>query len=341
MSKTANLDWANLGFEYSDTRCHIKYTYRNGAWDRGVIAESPYLNLHIAATSIHYGQAVFEGLKAFRSPDGAVRVFRVEKNAKRMAHSAERIMMEPPPADIFREGVMRAVRENIDYAPPHGTGATLYIRPLLIGSSPRIGLQPAEEYTFIVLVTPVGPYYKSGFTPVQANIITEYDRAAPHGLGDCKVAGNYAAGILAQYKMKKEGYPISLFLDAKEQKYINEFGTSNFFAITADGEYATPDSSTILKSITNNSLMTLAEEFGLDVNQRPIPVAELEHLSEVGACGTATAVTPIHSIDYHGRRYTYGEPDKPGHTLVKLYERLTSIQFGTSEDTYDWMTPVE
>ena len=291
-----NIDWDKLGFNYMDTRCHIRYTWRDGKWDAGEMYDSPEMGIHVAAGCLHYGQAAFEGLKAFRCKDEKVRVFRPQENARRMAMTANRTCMPEVPEEMFLEAMERVVKANADYIPPYGTGGSLYIRPLLIGSGIQIGIAPAPEYTFLILVIPVGAYYKGGLKPVKAVILDDYDRAAPQGVGGIKVAGNYAASLYAHEQAKKAGFAVELYLDAKEHKYVEEFATSNFVAVTKDGAYVTPKSSSILPSITNVTLMDLASEMGLDVQMRPILFDEIKDFAEIGACGTAVVVTPVNEI---------------------------------------------
>jgi branched-chain amino acid aminotransferase len=228
----------------------------------------------------------------------------------------------------------------MQYVPPYGTGASLYIRPLLIGTSPILGVNPSEEYTLLVFVVPVGPYYKHGFSPVNAIVVEDYDRASPQGTGKTKVAGNYAASLKPGIKGKEMGYPIILYTDPAEHKYIDEFGTSNFFGITGQGEYITPRSTSILNSITNQSLQVLSEDYGLTVKREPVPIDELDRFDEVGACGTAAVITPIYSIMRGDRKWTFGKPDEAGPTLTKLYEHLQGIQYGEREDTHGWLREI-
>ena len=334
------IDWSNLGFGYMQTKSHIAYTWKDGEWDEGKLVESPYLNIHIAATSLHYGQAAFEGLKAFTCKDGKVRVFRMEENAKRLQRSAERSFMAPVPTEMFNNAVQRVIADNKDYVPPYGTGGSLYIRPLLIGSGAEMGVKPSIEYTFIVMVMPVGPYYTNGLTPVKALIQDEYDRAAPQGVGDIKLAGNYAAGMYAQAKAKAKGYPIALYLDAKEHNYIDEFGTSNFVGIKADGTYVTPNSQSVLPSITNKSLQQIAKDLGYNVEVRPVAYSELGDFAEIGACGTAVVITPIESIDRNDDHIQVPTFNKETSVLSKLYNQIQAIQYGEVEDTHNWMTEI-
>jgi branched-chain amino acid aminotransferase len=335
-----NIDWKNLGFKYMDTRCHIRYVWQNGAWDNGALVTEPFLKMHMAAACLHYGQEAFEGLKAFRCKDGKVRVFRPQANGERMAGTARRAVMAPVPVDLFVDAVRRAVKANEDYVPPFGTGGSLYIRPLLIGTGAQIGVAPASEYTFIVMVMPVGPYYKGGLKPVRALIVDEYDRAAPHGMGDVKVGGNYAASLYAHEAAKRAGYSVELYLDAKTHTLVEEFATSNFIGITKDGTYVTPDSHSVLPSVTNNTLRQIAADLGMKVEVRPIPFEEIGTFSEVAACGTAVVVTPVSEIARGGTVIRIGDPDKCGPVLQKLYDTVQGIQYGELADTHGWCVEV-
>ncbi len=338
--KKVKLDWSNLGFGYIKTKCHIQYRWKNGEWDEGKLVRSDEIKLNIASACLHYGQECFEGLKIYKAKDGRILSFRIEENAKRLIKSAERIFMPIVPIDMFKSAVYKVVKENVEYIPPYGSGATLYVRPLLIATQARVGLGPADEYLFLVFVTPVGPYYKTGFKPVKALVVEEFDRAAPKGVGDCKVAGNYAAGLRGSELGKKLGYPIVLYLDPKEKKYIDEFATSNFFSITRDGKYITPNSETILPSITNMSLLEIAKDIGLGVEKREVGIDELPNFIEVGATGTAAVITPVYLIHFRGKDYLFGDENKAGEITTKLYENLKGIQFGDLEDKYGWVEEV-
>jgi len=338
-----NLDWPNLGFEYRQTDTFIKIDYKNGQWGEIHSRNNPYIDIHIGATVLHYGQACFEGLKAFHCRDGKVRVFRGKENAARIARSCERICMPPVPESKFMEAVNIAVAQNLAYVPPYGSGGALYIRPVLFGTGPRIGLQPADEYTLVVMVLPVADYYKGGLKPVTAVVINDYDRAAPRGVGAAKVAGNYAADLLPNMAAKKAGYPIALYLDAKTNTYVEEFSTSNFLAIDKNGVYVTPKSDAILASITNKSLMELAADAGMKVEMRPIKIDEVMegNFVEMAACGTAVVVTPVNKVMYRDTVATIGDKSvSVGPTLKKLYNRVRSLQQGEEEDKFGWMTEV-
>lgn len=331
---TQDLDWESIGFSFREVRSFVRYQYRDGAWDEGIELTEPYVPVHIGATALHYGQSLFEGLKAFACKDGQVRLFRPEMNARRMADGASRIVMQAPPEELFVEACRRVVRANLDYVPPYGRGA-LYVRPLLFGSGARIGLQPADAYDFLVMVTPVGEYYR-GSLKAQ---VTTCDRAAPKGVGGVKVAGNYAPDLQPNLQAKKDGFGISLYLDAATRSLVEEFSTSNFLAIRHNEVYVTPASDAVLPSITNDSLMRLAEHQGLKVEQRPLPYDELGDgtYTEVAACGTAVVVTNVASIDRDGTVLEFSD-DNP--ICTRLYDTITNIQKGDDPDIFGWMTNV-
>ncbi|MEI6275801.1 MAG: branched-chain amino acid aminotransferase [Prolixibacteraceae bacterium] len=334
------IDWKNLGFGFSKTDFNVRSWYRNGKWGELEVSDSDTINIHMAATALHYGQEAFEGLKAFRGKDGKIRVFRMVENAKRMQRSAEGVMMAEVPESLFMEAVKKVVLLNEKFVPPFESGASLYIRPLLIGTGAQIGVKPADEYLFMIFVMPVGPYFKEGFKPTELVIYREYDRAAPLGTGTIKVGGNYAASLVAGQRAHANGFSSVLYLDAKEKKYLDECGPANFFGIKQN-KYITPKSTSILPSITNMSLRQLAEDMGLEVEVRPILAEELAEFDEVGACGTAAVISPIKRV-YDAdldKEYLYGS--EPGKLSVQLYEKLRGIQYGTEPDPYGWTDIIE
>jgi len=337
-----NLDWKNLPFGYMKTDYNIRCYYRDGKWGDLEVSQSDHIDIHIAATGLHYGQEAFEGLKAYMGKDGKVRLFRWEENAARFAYSADGIMMARFPVGKFREAVTRVVQLNRRFIPPYGSGASLYIRPLLYGSGAEVGVKPASEYTFIVFVTPVGPYFKGGIKPVDMLICRNFDRAAPKGTGVYKVGGNYAASLRAGMEAKHGGYASTIFLDAKRKKYIDECGPANFFGIK-DNTYITPKSESILRSITNMSLIDVAGSLGIKTERRRVPVEELSEFSEAGACRTAAVISPIARIVDPDRNkvYKYCKDGKPGPVTMKLYNKLVGIQYGDVEDEFGWITIVE
>ncbi len=336
------IDWANIGFGYMKTDFNVRCRYINGVWGELEKHDSEFMSIHIAATSIHYGQEVFEGLKAFRGQDGKIRIFRMRDNALRMQESCAGTLMAQLPTEKFEEAVTKAVKLNERFIPPYESGASLYIRPFLFGVGAQVGVKPADEYLFIVFVTPVGPYFKGGFQTTPFVIMREFDRSAPLGMGKYKVGGNYAASLVAGQKAHELGYSNIFYLDAKEKKYIDECGAANFFGIK-NNTYVTPESSSILPSITNKSLMTLAEDLGLKVERRHVPVEELATFEEAGACGTAAVISPIERIDDYDMKITYmfAIDGKPGPICNKLYHKLRAIQYGEEPDTHGWVTVLD
>jgi branched-chain amino acid aminotransferase len=336
------IDWKNLGFGYLKTDYNIRCTYKDGAWGELEVSDSEMVTMHMAATCIHYGQESFEGLKAFRGADNKIRVFRMDENAKRMQDSSIGTMMAVLPIEKFEEAVIKAVKLNERFVPPYESGAALYIRPVLFGTGAQVGVKPANEYMFILFVTPVGPYFKGGFQTTPFVIMREFDRSAPLGMGKYKVGGNYAASLVAGAKAHELGYSNVFYLDAKEKKYIDECGAANFFGIK-NNTYITPKSSSILPSITNKSLMVLAEDLGMKVECRQIAVEELATFEEAGACGTAAVISPIQRIDDYDEKksYVFSTDGKPGPICEKLYKKLRAIQYGDEPDTHGWVTVVE
>lgn len=332
-----DIAWSELSFGYMPTDYNVRCCYRNGKWGEIEVCSDEYIKLHMAATCLHYGQEAFEGLKAYRCPDGKVRVFRMDENAARLQSTCRGIMMPELPTEIFEEMVKKVVRLNQEYIPTYESGATLYIRPLLIGTSAQVGVRPAEEYMFLIFVTPVGPYFKGGFSTNPYVIIRDYDRSAPLGTGIYKVGGNYAASLKANKMAHDLGYSCEFYLDAKEKKYIDECGAANFFGIK-DNTYVTPKSTSILPSITNKSLMQLAMDLGLKVERRQIPEEELATFEEAGACGTAAVISPIERIDdlENKKSYVISKDGQPGPISTKLYHMLRDIQYGVLPDTHGW-----
>ncbi|MDZ7738883.1 MAG: branched-chain amino acid aminotransferase [Bacteroidales bacterium] len=337
-----NINWKDLSFGYIKADYNVRTYYKDGKWSEPEVSDSEYLNVHIAATALHYGQEAFEGMKAYRGKDNKIRLFRWKDNASRIVKSAQGIKMAEIPEELFRDVVFKAVKLNEKFVPPYESGAALYIRPLLFGSGAEVGIKPSEEYTFMVFVTPVGPYFKGGVKPVDMMICRDVDRAAPLGTGTYKVGGNYAASLRAIMKAKEEGYANVIFLDAKEKKYIDECGPANFFAIKGN-KYITPKSSSILDSITNRSLVALAEDMGMEVERRKVHYEELPEFDEAGACGTAAVISPIGKIydPETNKVIDYCKDGEPGEVQMKLYKKLTGIQKGDEPDKFGWITVLE
>lgn len=342
MKEELNIDWANLPFGYLKTDYNVRCLYRDGKWGEIEVTDSETLNIHIAATALHYGQEIFEGMKAFRGKDGKVRIFRMIENAKRIRESAMGLKMQPVPEELFCEMVKKVVELNARFVPPYGSGASLYIRPLEIGMTASVGVRTSTEYMFLILVSPVGPYFKSGFAPTNICIMREYDRVAPKGTGRWKVGGNYAASLGAGERAHELGYSAVLYLDPKEKKYLDECGPANFFAIK-DGKYITPESESILPSITNMSLQQLAEDMGIPVERRHITVDELSEVQEAAACGTAAVASPVGEIDDldTGHKYIIARDGKPGPITTRLYDSLRAVQLGEAPDIHGWNTVLD
>lgn len=336
------INWADLSFGYMPTDYNVRINYRNGEWGLLEISSSEYINMHMAATCLHYGQEAFEGLKAFRGKDDKIRIFRLRENAKRMQSSCDGIMMQQLPVERFEEAVLKAVKLNERFVPPYESGASLYIRPLLIGTGAQVGVKPSTEYMFVVFVTPVGPYFKAGFKPTPYAILRHFDRVAPLGTGRFKIGGNYAASLAAGAEAHRLGYSAVLYLDAKEKKYLDECGPANFFGIRGNS-YITPKSDSILPSITNDSLMTLAKDMGMTVECRPVPEDELATFEEAGACGTAAVISPVERIDDldEKRSFVFSKNGEAGKVSTMLYTKLRAIQYGDESDRHGWVTVVE
>ena len=333
----SELDWSNIGFGYHKTDYNVRCYFRNGAWGEIETCSEETIPMHMAATCLHYGQEAFEGLKAYRCPDGKVRVFRVDENAARLQSTCRGILMPEVPTELFISMVEKVIRLNERFIPPYESGASLYIRPLLLGTSAQVGVHPSEEYIFLIFVTPVGPYFKGGFAANPYVIIREYDRSAPLGTGVYKVGGNYAASLRANKMAHALGYSCEFYLYAKEKKYIDECGAANFFGIK-DNTYVTPKSTSILPSITNKSLMQLAMDMGMKVERRPILEEELSTFEEAGACGTAAVISPIAKIDDLDTKTSYviSKDGQPGPVCTKLYNKLRNIQYGVEPDVHGW-----
>ncbi|MBE0700457.1 MAG: branched-chain amino acid aminotransferase [Acholeplasmataceae bacterium] len=328
-------------FAYSKTKSNYISYYKDGAWDEGKLQVTDQITISAMSTSLHYGQEAFEGMKAYRRKDGRVQLFRPTDNAKRFQMSCTRMMMPIVSEEKFLDAVVQTVKDNVDFVPPYGSNATLYIRPYMIGIGDNLGLRPAPEYIFGVIVAPVGTYFGGIGKPVDF-LVSDYDRAAPYGTGHVKVGGNYAASLYPQYYAKQKGYADCIFLDPKTHTRIEEVGAANFFAITKDNQYITPKSPSILKSITNQSLMYLAKyHLKLEVLEEDVYIDKLDHLAEAGACGTAAIITPLASITHGEKKHVFPANENIGEKTKQLYDLLTGIQFGDVEDPNYWTMIVE
>lgn len=333
-----NLDWANLGFGYMVADYRYVATYKDGKWDEGQITTDPNVVLNECACVFQYAQTCFEGLKAYTTEDGRIVTFRPDLNAKRMKDSCERLEMPVFPEDRFIEAVKQVVKANEAWVPPYGSGATLYIRPYMFGSDSVIGVKPAQEYQFRILVTPVGPYFKGGAKPLTIRV-SDFDRAAPNGTGHIKAGLNYAMSLHAIVDAHKKGFDENMYLDPASRTKVEETGGANFVFITKDGKFVTPKSDSILPSITRRSLMVVAEKYlGLTVEHREVYLDELKDFAECGLCGTAAVISPVGKIVDHDKEICFPSGmDEMGPVTKKLYETLIGIQAGTIEAPEGWI----
>lgn len=339
---TVEIDWDNLGFEYHKLPYRYVSYYKDGQWDNGQLSEDATLHISEASPALHYGQQAFEGLKAYRTKDGSIQLFRPDRNAARLQATADRLLMPQVPTEQFIDAVKQVVKANEDYVPPYGTGATLYLRPLLIGVGDIIGVKPANEYIFTVFAMPVGAYFKGGLVPTNFIVSEDYDRAAPYGTGAAKVGGNYAGSLLPGKQAKSNGYSDVIYLDPATHTKIEEVGAANFFGITADNEFVTPLSPSILPSITKYSLLELAEKrLGMTVIEGDVPIAELNRFVEAGACGTAAVISPIGGIQFKDKRHVFYSETEVGPVTRRLYDELVGIQFGDIEAPEGWIVKVD
>ena len=339
-----DLDWRNLGFEYTKTDYRFSANYENGAWSEGELLSSEFIQIHEGAPALHYAQQCFEGLKAQTAEDGRILLFRPELNAQRMAITAERLSMPVVPEELFLHGVMEAVRANQSWIPPYGSGASLYIRPLLIGVGENMGLKPATSYEFRVMVSPVGPYYKSGGLALISLAVSDIDRAAPHGTGDVKAGANYPVGLYATRKAKELGANEALYLDSAEHRYLEEAGSANIIIAQDGNKLITPKSDAILPSITRRSIMEIAKhDLGMSIEERPIDLrAEIDSFVELAACGTAAVLSPVGKLWLDGDWHNfYGNGEKVGPVMQGLYDLLCQLQSGEREDHFAWVKEVK
>jgi len=340
MGKNLNLDWARLGFTYMKTDFRYVSRWKDGKWDEGKLVEDNRLCISEASTVLHYGQACFEGLKAYRTKNGKIQLFRPDMNARRMQESCRRILMPEVPVERFIDACRQVVKANEEYVPPYGTGATLYLRPFMFGTGDTIGVAPAPEYIFSVFCLPVGAYFKGGLTPVNFTV-SEYDRAAPFGTGAVKVGGNYAGSLLPHKLAVEKGFADCIYLDPATHTKIEEVGAANFFGITKDGKFVTPKSPSILPSVTRISLLQVARDvLGMETEERDVFIDRLDEFKEAGACGTAAVITPIGGIEYRGKLHVFYSETEVGPVTKKLYEVLTGIQFGDLEAPEGWIFEV-
>ena len=335
------LDWKNLGFSYIKTDYRFIARWKDGKWDNGELTTDSTLHIHEGSTALHYGQQCFEGLKAYRCKDGSINLFRPDQNAERMQNTCDRLLMPQVPTELFIRACKEVVKANEKWVAPYGTGATLYLRPFVIGVGENIGVRPAPEYLFCVFCCPVGAYFKGGMKPSNF-LVTDYDRAAPHGTGGVKVGGNYAASLLPHELAAERKFADAIYLDPKTHTKIEEVGAANFFGITRDNKFITPLSPSILPSITKYSLLYLAKErLGMETIEGDVYINELDQFAEAGACGTAAVISPIGGIQYGDDFHVFYSETDVGPITKRLYEELTGIQFGDVEAPEGWIVKVD
>lgn len=336
ISTKKNIDWSSLGFGYVKTDYRFVSNFKDGKWDEGTLSTDETIVMHESAGVLQYAQTCFEGMKAYRTADGKVVCFRPDLNAKRMAETCERLEMPVFPEDKFIEAVEKVVKANIDFVPPYGSGATLYLRPYMFGSSPVIGVKPAQEFQFRIFATPVGPYFKGGIKPISLRV-PDFDRAAPRGTGHIKAGLNYAMSLHPIVDAHNQGFNENMYLDSKTRTNVEETGGANIIFVTKDNKVLTPKSSTILPSITRRSLMYVAKHYlGLEAEEREIPFTEVKDFKECALCGTAAVLSPVGRVVNGDEEIVFGMDDM-GEITRKLYDTLTGIQMGTIEAPEGWI----
>lgn len=335
-----DIDWSSLGFGYVKTDYRYVSNYKDGNWDDGVLSADETVTINESAGVLQYAQTCFEGLKAYTTVDGHVVCFRPDLNAQRMAQSCKRLEMPVFPQERFIDAVVKTVKANIDYVPPYGSGATLYLRPYMFGSNPVIGVKPAVEFQFRIFATPVGPYFKGGVKPISLRV-PDFDRAAPKGTGHVKAGLNYAMSLHAIVDAHNQGYNENMYLDSATRTKVEETGGANIIFVTKDNKVVTPKSSTILPSITRRSLMYVAKEYlGLETEEREILFDEIENFKECALCGTAAVLSPVGKVVNNGREIVYGM-DGMGEITKKLYDTLTGIQMGRIDAPEGWIKVIQ
>lgn len=335
------IDWENLGFDYMDLPYRYRAYWKDGEWYKQGLEEDANLVINEGSPALHYGQQAFEGLKAYRTKDNHVQLFRPDRNAKRLQDSCDRLLMPHVPVEMFIDACKEVVRVNEEFVPPYGTGGTLYLRPMMIGVGENIGVHAAKEYIFSIFAMPVGNYFKGGMVPTKF-LVSEYDRAAHRGTGASKVGGNYAASLLPGSKAHAAGFSDCIYLDPVNHEKIEEVGSANFFGITKDGKFVTPKSPSILPSVTKYSLLYLAEHnFGMEVEQGDIYINDLDRFAEAGACGTAAVISPIAGFQVGDTYHEFYSETEVGPVTKKLYEELTGIQFGDRPAPEGWIVRVD
>lgn len=337
---TKELDWENLGFSYIKTDYRFISRWKDGEWDEGELTTDNQLHISEGSTALHYGQQCFEGMKAYRTADGSINLFRPYENARRMKKSCERLLMATYPEEKFVEAIKKVVKANEEWVPPYGSGSSLYVRPFIIGVGDNIGVSPAREYIFSAFVMPVGSYFKGGLKPTNF-VVSSYDRAAPKGTGAAKVGGNYAASLLPGKEAKARSFSDAVYLDPETHTKIEEVGAANFFGITNDDEFITPKSPSILPSITKYSLLWLAEHrLNLKTSEGDVYIKDIDQFKEAGACGTAAVIAPIGGLQVEDDFHVFYSETEVGPVTKRLYNELVGIQFGDIEAPEGWIEKV-
>ena len=336
-----DIDWGSLGFGYIETDYRYLSSFKDGKWDEGALITDPNVTLNECACVFQYAQTVFEGLKAYTTEDGRTVTFRPDLNAERINQSAARLKMPVLPEGRFIEAVKKVVKANEDFVPPFGSGASLYVRPYIMGTNAVIGVKPADEYQFRILVTPVGPYFKGGAKPLTIRV-SDYDRAAPNGTGHIKAGLNYAMSLYAIVDAHEQGFAENMYLDSATRTKVEETGGANFIFVTRDGKVVTPKSNTILPSITRRSLIHVAKEYlGLEAEEREITLEEVKDMAECGLCGAAAVISPVGKINDHGKEICFPSGmDEMGPITKKLYDTLTGIQMGKIKAPEGWIVEI-
>ncbi len=334
------MEYSSIGFKYYPTDHYYIRTFKDGQWGEGKLTQDRFISISMFSQVLHYSQEAFEGLKAYSTKDGSINLFRPDMNAKRLQKSCRRLLMPEIPEQEFINAVIEVVKANRKHVPPYGTGASLYIRPVIFGVGDNLGVNPANEFMFIIMTSPVGPYFKGGLKPVRM-LVSEYDRAAPFGTGDIKTGGNYAASLLPNRIAKQQGFADCIYLDPATHTKIDEVGAANFFGITKNGVYVSPVSSSILPSVTQDSLKYLAMyKLGLKVEERDVYIDKLDEFAELGACGTAAAVTPIYEIVNKNKVIYSKDSEKVGFISTQLSKIMNDIQVGNIKIRNDWIMEI-
>ena len=334
------MDYSQLGFKYHPTDYYYVRTYKDGQWGKGELTLDRFINISIFSQVLHYSQEAFEGLKAFATKDGSINLFIPDMNAKRLQKSCRRLLMPEIPEQEFINAIIEVVKANREYVPPYGSGASLYIRPVIFGIGDNLGVNPASEYIFAIMTSPVGPYFKGTLKPVRM-MVSEYDRAAPFGTGDIKTGGNYAASLFPNRIAKQQGFADCIYLDPATHTKIDEVGAANFFGVTKHGVYVLPVSSSILPSITQDSLKYLAmDKLGLKVEERDVYINQLDGFEEIGACGTAASLTPIYEVSYKNKIIYQKDSLKVGLVTQLLFKTIYDIYIGNIQYLDKWIISI-